>query len=359
MRRLSAILALVLLSQFLQAGTLYDSGDPSPAEQAVLELINRARANPLAEGTRLGIDIKEGLSAQEASNVGVRPPLAMNKILLGAARAHSQDMWTRAFFAHTNPDGKSPDQRVTAAGYNWTSFGENIATGSNHSAADLEDILMIDAGVTGRGHRKNLLDIISSFKEIGVGFYSGSSANAMNYKNFLTQDFGGAGSGFFLVGVVYNDANGNGFYDIGEGLSGVTVTPDSGVFSALTGSAGAYTFPVGATGTLNVSLSGGGLAANTATVILSAKNAKLDFKSPAAAGSGVTAPVVPANLIAVGASTNQIDVTWTDASSNEDNFKLERSADGATGWAPIATPLANATAFSNTCLLYTSPSPRD
>src|SRR5438477_7171641 len=75
------------------AQTQYDAGDPPAAEQLVLEVINRARANPTAEGARLGIDITEGLTATQVSEVMVRPPLAMNKILLGVARAHSQDMY--------------------------------------------------------------------------------------------------------------------------------------------------------------------------------------------------------------------------------------------------------------------------
>ncbi len=39
----------------VRALTLYDSGDPTPEEQLLLEYINRARANPTAEGARLGM----------------------------------------------------------------------------------------------------------------------------------------------------------------------------------------------------------------------------------------------------------------------------------------------------------------
>src|SRR5262245_5705564 len=77
-------------------------GDPTAAEQQVLELINRARANPTAEGTRLGISITEGLTAAEAADVGPRPPLAMNSILQSVALAHSEDMWTNNYFAHAS-----------------------------------------------------------------------------------------------------------------------------------------------------------------------------------------------------------------------------------------------------------------
>src|SRR5437899_2380730 len=67
----------------------YDCGNPTPDEQRILELINRARSTPSAEGDRLGIDISEGLPAEESSQLGPKTPLAMNAILLETARAHS------------------------------------------------------------------------------------------------------------------------------------------------------------------------------------------------------------------------------------------------------------------------------
>src|SRR5205085_1819797 len=100
----------------------------------------------------------------------------MNKILLGTARAHSQDMYTRKFFDHVNPDGKDPFMRMDAAGYaNLTTEGENIAASSSGTAAALEDLLMVDKNYPSRGHRQNLLDIGSQniYREIGVGYFSG------------------------------------------------------------------------------------------------------------------------------------------------------------------------------------------
>jgi len=258
----------------------WDAGDPTGAEQLVLELINRARANPTAEGTRLGIDIKEGLTLAEQALAGVRPPLAMNKILLQVAREHSLDMWTRSYFDHPTPEGKIPSQRMTDAGYIWTTAGENIATGSAHTAAALEDLLMIDAGVTGRGHRVNLLDIRSGavFREIGVGSHDGASANGMGFKNFLTQDFGTQATGPFVLGVIYNDLNKNGFYDMGEGIGGINVSPDSGTHFAVTSTSGGYAFPVAASGALTITASGGGLTSPvTQTITLNGSNAKVDF----------------------------------------------------------------------------------
>lgn len=50
------------------------------------------------------------------------------------------------------------------------------------------------------------------------------------------------------------------------------------------------------------------------------------------------------------ASTSRIDLAWTDTSSNESGFKVERSADGASGWTQIGTTAANGTSYSDTGL---------
>jgi hypothetical protein len=265
------------------------SGDPTAAEQYCLELINRARSNPTAEGTRLGIVITEGLTAAEAAATGPRPALAMNSILLGTARAHSQDMWTNDYFAHNSQGGTvTPDQRATNAGYIWNLIGENIAASSSSTAAGLEDYLMVDSPppYPGRGHRKNLLDLNISFptyfREIGVGYYSGASSKPTALKDLLTQDFGRRDAvGPFLVGVVYNDANSNNFYDIGEGLSGIAIAHDAGPSTGLTASAGGYAclLPTTSTGTVTIRVSSGITWA--ASVVkkryLTGENLKVDF----------------------------------------------------------------------------------
>ncbi len=296
--------------------TAYDSGDPTADEQQVLEMINRARANPAAEGARLHININEGLAA--GTSAVVRPPLAMNKILLGTARVHSEDMFARNYFAHDTPEGVDPFDRMTAAGYNWMAAGENIAFGSGgFTSAALEDGLMKDQGIPGRGHRVNLLDIGHSgapvlYREVGVGVKAGTVMSME--KRYLTQDFGSTGTtGPFLLGVVYHDANHNEFYDPGEGLAGVTIVPDAGNFMAVTGDAGGYAFPVGASGTLMVTASGGGLPAPvTVHVTLHGENVKVDFTpngSPgaplpadtaAALGGSVTGEAGTTKYVAVG-----------------------------------------------------------
>jgi hypothetical protein len=58
----------------------------------------------------------------------------------------------------------------------------------------------------------------------------------------------------------------------------------------------------------------------------------------------------PANLNANAVSSSQIDLTWTNGSSNESGFKVERSADGSTGWTEIADLPASSTSHSDTGL---------
>ena len=53
--------------------------------------------------------------------------LIWDEDLANVGRLHSKDMWLRQFFAHVNPDGLDPFQRMTAAGISFTLAGENLA----------------------------------------------------------------------------------------------------------------------------------------------------------------------------------------------------------------------------------------
>ncbi|GAI05759.1 unnamed protein product, partial [marine sediment metagenome] len=61
------------------------------------------------------------------------------------------------------------------------------------------------------------------------------------------------------------------------------------------------------------------------------------------------APDAPSNLTAIGVSTSQIDLAWTDNSGNETGFKIERSPDDIT-YAEIGTVLADVTTYESTGL---------
>ena len=270
----------------VKAAVAYDSGNPTPEEQLVLEYVNRARSNPIAEGQRLGIDIHEGLS--NPNLVGPRPPLAMNKILLSIAEAHTRNMYNLNYFSHDDPNGTTPFNRMTHAGYNYLLAGENMAAGVDQSAAELEDFMMVDSGTPGRPHRVNLLNLYNSYPcgsppcvytEIGIGYYGTGQINGDGLNSLITEDFGATSVGPFLLGVIYNDVNGNNFYDIGEGIGGVTITTSNGGYYAVSSSSGGYAVPVATSGTITVTATGPGFGPISRTITLTGTNLKVDFTS--------------------------------------------------------------------------------
>ncbi|WP_164473442.1 CAP domain-containing protein [Deinococcus psychrotolerans] len=103
--------------------------------------------------------------------------LSWNTLLAGAAQAHAADMATKNYFDHTSPDGRTFDQRITAAGYQWRSVAENIAAGQQTPA----DVMA--SWLSSPGHCKNIFNPI--LKELGVGYFEGGS-----YKQYWVQDFG-------------------------------------------------------------------------------------------------------------------------------------------------------------------------
>lgn len=65
-------------------------------------------------------------------------------------------------------------------------------------------------------------------------------------------------------------------------------------------------------------------------------------------GAPPGAPAAPSGLTAAGGNA-VVDLSWTDNSSDETGFKLERSPDGTT-WTQIAAPTANATTYHDSGL---------
>ncbi len=89
------------------------------------------------------------------------PALAWDASVAAVAEDHSDDMVTRDFFDHTNPDGKSPFDRLNDAGVAWSSAAENIAFGFPTGESVLETWIMSP------GHRANIENC--SFSRHGVG----------------------------------------------------------------------------------------------------------------------------------------------------------------------------------------------
>ncbi|MYR00929.1 CAP domain-containing protein [Streptomyces sp. SID6139] len=121
------------------------------AEAEVLKLVNDERA-------------KAGCSA-----------LSANSALTNLAESFSDDMAARGFFSDTDPDGKSPWDRATAAGVSGLG-AENIARGPADPAA------VVKAWMASPEHRANILNC--DFHTLGVGVHFGAGGP------WWTEEFG-------------------------------------------------------------------------------------------------------------------------------------------------------------------------
>ena len=133
-------------------------GGSGPAESQVLDLTNQERA-------------KAGCG-----------PLRTNKALTQAAEAHAADMVDQHYFAHDSLDGRSPFDRMKAAGFRGGAMAENIAVGYSTAAA------VVQGWMNSPGHRANILNC--SYTMIGIGYDSGQVKPDWGNGSWV-QDFGG------------------------------------------------------------------------------------------------------------------------------------------------------------------------
>lgn len=250
---LSALLALAAPWN-MPATTPYNHGNPTDSEQLMLEMVNRARANPAAEATRLGMDLNENLRRGTIKNTA-KQPLAFHPRLIDAARGHSDWMLETGQFSHKGKNNTQPWHRMRAAGYRLTGryvAGENIAIYGYDG-----DTLMESAQTIVESHQEGLFHSPShrvnmmraAYDEAGLGIIDGwveEETDDWRYNSLATQKF--ARSDFtglpFAVGVVYCDFNGNNLYDMGEGLRDVRVSVQGAKHHALTSSSGGFALPV-------------------------------------------------------------------------------------------------------------------
>lgn len=324
----------------------YSHGDPTNDEQYMLELVNRARMNPTAEGIRLiettdqrvtsaynYFKINLPATAAAFATYQAQPPLALNENLLSASRLHCDDMIVNNYQGHIGSDNSHPGIRMQRAGYNTVGgWGENVSAYSEsvwHGHCGLN----VDWGAQNQielGHRRNIMGFDSKdpvFNEIGIGIRTttGGLMQGTVGPYVVTQTFGRRQMKF-IIGVVFEDKNDNGFYDPGEGIGGVTIQPSGGTtYYAVTSASGGYTIPFTGTTSITLNATGGGLPESlTKSVSLGSVNVKLDFMI-------TSQPPGPTSFIEP--LTNALEVVrpvvlkWTEG-ANASSYDVEVSTSG-------------------------------
>jgi hypothetical protein len=214
------------------------------------------------------------------------PPLSMNATLTIAARAHSQNMLQNNYQGHNGPDGSLTTrlQGYTSGANGW-SLGENVYAYSKsvwygHAGFEVDwgGTVLTGGMQSPPGHRINIHS--PDFREVGIGVVLGSNGGSGGVgPQLVTQDFGSVGGlPPFVTGVVYRDLNGNGFYDAGEGIGGVTVNVSNANYYAVTAGSGGYSVPVPGNGAYAVTFSGGSVPAQQMNVsVVGGQNVKTDY----------------------------------------------------------------------------------
>ena len=93
--------------------------------------------------------------------VAFLPPVTMNVILMNEAGRFSGVQASMSTLNHAGNDGSTAGQRLTNAGYFWSSYGENLAAGQPTPEQ------VVAAWMASPGHRANILHAKAT--EIGIG----------------------------------------------------------------------------------------------------------------------------------------------------------------------------------------------
>jgi uncharacterized protein YkwD len=118
-----------------------------------LQLVNDVRAR----GTRCG-----------ERSFGPAPPVRLSGTLAGVAFGHAADMARHDYFEHEDLAGRSPADRVKAAGYQEKLVGENIAYGPTSA----EEV--VQGWLDSPGHCENIMN--PEFAEMGIANAAGQSS---------------------------------------------------------------------------------------------------------------------------------------------------------------------------------------
>ncbi len=121
-------------------------------------------AQVLGFATDITVDKLLYYTNQERIKHGLQP-LKLNEKLSKAAKMKALDMFTKNYWAHYAPDGKTPWDFILQAGYEYEYAGENLAKNFMFS----KDV--VDAWMKSPSHRENILK--KEYTDIGFAVENG------------------------------------------------------------------------------------------------------------------------------------------------------------------------------------------
>ncbi|WP_417723117.1 M10 family metallopeptidase C-terminal domain-containing protein [Salipiger sp.] len=284
--------------------------EPTAEEQLLLELVNRARANPSGEFDELIVNAARATGANpeitsalnffntdmdllysQLQGLAAVAPVAWHVQLAESADTHGQLMIDHDTQSH-NVSGE-PDllTRISNAGYqpirqvaeNVFSYAYNVLYAHAGFYIDWGGSAATGGIQDPAGHRITILN--PTYTEVGISIIHENNSRTAVGPLVVTQHFGTTwGAQAQLLGVVIDDLDDDDFYDVGEGMGGVTVTAvsNAGTYTTTTWASGGYQMVLPA-GRYTVTFSGGGLDGNVVeTVTMGSSNVKVDAEADAA-----------------------------------------------------------------------------
>lgn len=156
-------------------------------DDAVKQTLNKLTVNPSSTervdlhytvtNAKVRLDLEAEMLAlinEERAKHGLQP-LQADPEMRGVARKHSADMFRRGYFAHVNPDGADPFDRMKREKVRYQTAGENLALAPTVTIAHV-------GLMNSPGHRANILN--PAFGRVGIGILDGGMRGLMVTQNF-------------------------------------------------------------------------------------------------------------------------------------------------------------------------------
>ena len=215
---------------FCWNGAAYAARTPNGLEDAFWELLNRFRESPLTAVESLGIDIEPWQRVYLETSL---PPLAWNQAVHDALCEHVEDMLHVGYYSVESPDGMTLVSRLHQKGYSPLYVDTTLGLFAFRTVVSeitvfeflLKNIIGEELRYLGQQSPK-LLN--RNFRDIGICIQPAQLDSIVGYPVngyicALLFSTNADDNRPRMVGRIYEDENGNGVWDFGEGTEGVTV----------------------------------------------------------------------------------------------------------------------------------------
>ncbi len=132
--------------------------------QVSLKTVRTTFPDILGFATDISVTKLVDLTNQRRVSLGLAP-LTLSPTLSAAAANKASDMFSKNYWAHIAPDGKTPWDFITGAGYHYVYAGENLAKNFTDSNG------VVSAWMDSPSHRDNLLK--KEYQEVGFAVVNG------------------------------------------------------------------------------------------------------------------------------------------------------------------------------------------